>query len=368
MTQALALKRILEEAGHRVVAAFMGENPDRLIPEFFRSSFDAPIHTYLAPVFVVDPVNKGVRPWDSFFQALRRFPRYWSQGPTLNRDFLACQPDLVVNFYDLIGGLYSAVFRPSVPVVAVGHQFLFHHPSFETPRERAFQVNMIRVNNLLTSLDARVRLALSFSPLSSVPARRVRVVPPLLRPEVLHAVPTRGRHLLAYVLNPGYSEELVRWHKGQSDIALHCFWDKVDAPPEYSPQEGLTFHRLDANTFLDLLTTCRGFTSTAGFESVCEAAFLGKAISLVPTGKHVEQLCNAIDAERAGVAVWRENFDLTDFLGKLDGWDYSGLDEYRNWVREAPEIFLRLLEGAARGEDVMGIRTTPQPGKAENKL
>ncbi len=361
MTQALALKRILEEAGHQVVAAFMGENPDRLIPDFFRSAFDAPIHTYLAPVFVVDPVSKGVRPWDSFFQALRRFPRYWSQGPDLNRDFLSYQPNLVVNFYDLIGGLYSAVFRPSVPVVAVGHQFLFHHPEFVTPRERTFQVNMIRFNNLLTSLDAEVRLALSFSPLSPVPARRVRVVPPLLRREVVDADPTRGRHILAYVLNPGYSRELIEWHKARSDIEVHCFWDKKDAPAEYSPQEGLTFHRLDAKTFLDLLTTCRGFTSTAGFESVCEAAFLGKPISLVPTGKHVEQLCNAIDAERAGVAIWREDFHLTDFLEKLDGWDHSALDDYRDWVRRAPEIFLRVLEGVARGEDGLRLKIAAQP-------
>jgi uncharacterized protein (TIGR00661 family) len=366
MTQALALKRLLEEAGHEVVAAFMGENPDRVIPDFFRSAFDAPIHTYLAPVFVVDPVSKGVRPWDSLFQALRRFPRYWSQGPDLNRDFHSYKPELVVNFYDLIGGLYSAVFRPQVPVVAVGHQFLFHHPSFETPRERAFQVNMIRLNNLLTSLDAKLRLALSFSPLSPVPHRRVRVVPPLLRREVLQAHPTRGRHLLAYILNPGYAEEMIEWHKTQSDIELHCFWDKKGAPPEYSPQGGLTFHRLDAKTFLDLLASCRGFTSTAGFESVCEAAFLGKPISLVPTRKHVEQLCNAIDAERAGVAVWREDFQLNEFLKKLDSWDYSTLDEYRDWVRRAPEIFVRLLEGVARGEDAMRLRIAPQPDKARS--
>jgi uncharacterized protein (TIGR00661 family) len=359
MTQAIALKRLLEEAGHQVVAGFMGENPDRLIPEFFRSAFDAPIHTYLAPVFVVDTLGKGVRPWDSLFQALRRFPRYWSQGPALNRDFLSYKPDLVVNFYDLIGGLYFAVFRPRVPVVAVGHQFLFHHPSFKTPRERAFQVNMIRFNNLLTSLDAKVRLALSFSPLSSVPNRRVRVVPPLLRQEVLQAKATRGNHLLAYVLNPGYSRELVDWHKTQSDMALHCFWDKKDAPVEYSPREGLTFHRLDATTFLNLLSSCRGYTSTAGFESVCEAAFLGKPISLVPTGKHVEQLCNAIDADRAGVAVWRQDFDLTEFLKRVETWDYSPLEEYRDWVLRAPEIFIRLLEGVAGGEDPLRVKIAP---------
>jgi len=362
MTQALALKRILEDAGHEVVAAFMGENPLRTIPEFFRTAFAGPIHTYLAPVFVVDHENKGVRPWDSLFQAFRRFPQYWRQGPDLDRLFRSYRPDLIVNFYDLIGGLYSAVFRPQVPVVAVGHQFLFHHREFKTPRERAFQVNMIKVSNLLTSLDAKLRLALSFTPLSPVPYRRVRVVPPLLRRNVLEAEPSEGNHLLAYVLNPGYSDELVEWHKGQSDVELHCFWDKPDAPPAYSPREGLTFHQLSSDTFLERLASCRGFTSTAGFESVCEAAYLGKPISLVPTKKHVEQMCNALDAERAGLAVWREDFCLSDFLSHLDTWDTGTSDVYRAWARTAPETFLRLLEGVASGKDGMQIPLANQAG------
>ena len=160
---------------------------------------------------------------------------------------------------------------------------------------------------------------------------------------------------MAYILYPGYSDELSKWHKAQSDVELHCFWNKPDAPTTYSPSEGLTFHQLSADTFLEFLTSCRGYTSTAGFESVCEAAFLGKPISLVPTKKHVEQLCKALDAERAGLAVWREDFDLTEFLSQMDTWDHQALDEYRDWVRSAPDTFLRLLEGVAAGKDVMQI-------------
>ena len=61
MTQALAMKRILEDAGHEVVAAFMGENPERPIPQFFVDRFRGPIHTYRSPVFIMDPSQRGVR-------------------------------------------------------------------------------------------------------------------------------------------------------------------------------------------------------------------------------------------------------------------------------------------------------------------
>ena len=255
MTQALAMKRILEDAGHTVVAAFMGENPRRPIPDFFPARFAGPIHRFRAPVFVVDREGKGVRPWDSFFQAVRRFPTYWKQGPDLHREVKAYRPDLLVNFYDLIGGLYAAVYRPDVPVVAVGHQFLFFHPEFPIPPGERFQVEMIKFNTLLTSLNASLRLGLSFSPLRDIPDRRIRILPPLLRESVLHCRPAEGDHLLAYVLNPGYAGELMRWHKHQSDVELHCFWDKPDTPPAFSPWEGLTFHHLDDRKFLELLAS-----------------------------------------------------------------------------------------------------------------
>jgi uncharacterized protein (TIGR00661 family) len=366
MTQALALKRIMEEAGHQVVAAFMGETATRPIPDFFRDRFQAPIHAHLSPVWVVDQLEKGVRPWDSFFQAMRRLPRYWRQAPSIHDAVSTYRPHLLVNFYDLIGGLYPAVYRPDIPSVALGHQFLFHHPEFRTPPEKRFQVSMIRLNNDLVSLTASLRLGLSFTPLSDLPARKIRVVPPLLRSAVTEARPVKGRHLLAYILNPGYADEIMAWHKHQSDIELHCFWDRTDKGPVHSPWEGLNFHRLHDTTFIDLLKTCRGFTCTAGFESVCEAAYLGKPVCVVPTGKHTEQLCNAMDAERAGVAIWRQDFDLSEFFSLLDSWDPSRLEGFGDWVRSGPELFVRLLEGVARGENVMRVPLSlnPSPSRA----
>jgi uncharacterized protein (TIGR00661 family) len=355
MTQALSLKAILEDAGHRVVAAFMGEKAHRPPPEFFLRRFRAPVHTYSAPVFVLDQREKGIRPWSSFARSFRQVPRYGSQLPEVHRRFSAHAPDLLVNFYDLMGGLYATLFRPRQPRVAVGHQFLFFHPDFPTPPGKSLQVAMIRHYTRITAPHSDLRLALSFAPMRHLPAHRMRVVPPLLREKVLRAEPTPGSHLLAYVLNPGYGEELERWHRTHPGVELHCFWDKPDAPPAYSPREGLTFHRLSEDTFLNLLATCRAFTSTAGFESVCEAAYLGKPIMLVPTENHVEQQCNALDAERAGLAAWRTDFHLTSFVQGLESWDFEALHAFRVWVRDAPEIYVHLLEALASGKDPMRI-------------
>jgi uncharacterized protein (TIGR00661 family) len=353
MTQSLAMKRMLEDAGHSVVAVFMGDNPERPIPPFVREKLGSILHTYRAPSFVLDKRQKGVRPWSSLLQASKQLPHYWSVGPEIHRKVREARPNLIVNFLDLLGGIYTSLYRPGIPVVAVAHQFLFFHPQFPTFRGRWWEVLGVKLYTLLTALTADLRLALSFTTLPDLPRWKIRVVPPLLRDTVLAAEAREGKHILAYVLYPGYAEELDRWHRDHPEVDLHCFWDRRDVPATHSPRPGLTFHRLDDQVFVDLLATSRGFTSTAGFESVCEAGFLGKPIMVVPTRNHTEQLCNALDAERAGIARWKEEFDLTEFVAGIDAFDPDAREGFKAWVRGAQEVILPMLEVVAGGGDPM---------------
>jgi hypothetical protein len=71
---------------------------------------------------------------------------------------------------------------------------------------------------------------------------------------------------------------------------------------------------------------------------------------VVPTLNHVEQRCNALDAERAGIAVWKEEFDLTDFTANPGASPAPDREDFRRWVRGAGEKILPLLEGAAMGQ------------------
>ena len=353
MTQSLALKRMLEDAGHSVVAVFMGEPRARAVPAFVKDALGTLLQTYEAPIFVLDEKRKGVLLWSTLLQALGQLPRYRAALPDIDRRIREARPHLIVNFYDLLGGLYCFLYRPGTPWVAVGHQFLFFHPMFPVVKDKRWEIFGVKANTALTALGADLRLALSFTALPDLPRRRIRVVPPLLRRAVLEAEPGRGRHLLAYVLNPGYAEDLDRWHQRHPGVDLHCFWDRRDVPAALSPRQGLTFHRLDDRKFLELLASSRGYASTAGFESVCEAAFLGKPVMMVPTENHVEQQCNALDAERAGLAVWRNDFDLSEFLSGIDAFCPAAWEDFRAWVRGAPDTILPLLEASARRGDPM---------------
>ena len=86
---------------------------------------------------------------------------------------------------------------------------------------------------------------------------------------------------------------------------------------------------------------------SAGFESLCEAHYLGKPILAVPTQGQFEQTLNAWDAGRCGVARAGSYKDLDDFWRWPDLPDAAAVEKFRAWVASAPGRFVEAVERAA---------------------
>lgn len=102
----------------------------------------------------------------------------------------------------------------------------------------------------------------------------------------------------------------------------------------------LSFFQLDDVEFLRQMAGCKAYASTAGFESVCEAMYLGKPIMMVPA--HVEQDCNAFDAVRNGAGIVSSDFDLQRLLDFAES--YQPKREFMYWVQGGEYTLLNLLE------------------------
>ena len=83
-------------------------------------------------------------------------------------------------------------------------------------------------------------LALSFRPMRDDPKRKIKVVPPLLRPEVLSLrradgtddpAVRDGGYIHGYMLNAGFSQDVLEWHSAHPDVPLRFFWDRADEAP-----------------------------------------------------------------------------------------------------------------------------------------
>ncbi len=347
LTQALALGERLADRGHTVSAALVGRGRGHGAPAFFTDAIGAPVQFFDSPSFAYE--SGAVRLGRTVRQGLRRSWVYAHHLQVLDRQITAYQPDVVVNFYEGMMGLYRLAFRSEVPVVCIGHQYMFGHPAYRFAPGQRLARAALRAYTRLTAAGAARKLALSFYPAADLPEKGLRVVPPLLRRAVLELDGSADDGgLLVYLLNPDQAAPLEAWHRRRRDVPVDCFW----AGEARQPHPNLRFHPLSGERFLQRMARARGVVCTAGFESVSEAMWLGKPVYMVPTPGHLEQRTNALDAQRAGAGLVGKGFDLDAFVHYLDRQSprarVGARQAFRAWVSAGQAHVVEEIEAAVR--------------------
>jgi uncharacterized protein (TIGR00661 family) len=366
LTQAVALRQKLLEEGHQLVGVMVGKSKARRIPDFFVHKMGMEILTFESPNFLPTPKNRKHRLARSICFNLLRLHTYLNGARYINRVIRESEAEVVVNFYELLTGLAYALYRPRCPMVCVAHQYLFLHPEFKFPDEHPLSLAMLRLFTRLTAIGASRKIALSFRDMADSLHDGLYVAPPLLREEIFHLPVEKGDYLHGYILNDGYDKEVVSWHKKRPDVPLHFFWDKNDVPEEVVIDKGLSFHRINDVRFLRYLAGAKAYATTAGFESVCEAMYLGKPVLMVPA--HIEQACNAHDAMFSGAGRSAGAFDL-DLLLDISQ-TYQANREFKRWADQADWRIKNLFReetfspGICRlpRKKTKNVNTTPKEG------
>ena len=165
LTQAITLEEILRCNGHEVVEVLVGKSNTRRLPGFFNRNIQAPVKRFLSPNFLPTLANKRVSMSRSIAYNLMQVPAYMRSICYIHRRIHETDADLVINFYELLTGLTYLFFRPSVPQISVGHQYLFLHHDFEFPKKNPVSLLMLRFFTRLTCIGAKEKLALSFRPM-----------------------------------------------------------------------------------------------------------------------------------------------------------------------------------------------------------
>lgn len=342
LTQAISLYHMLTSNGHEVAHVVVGKSKRRQLPSFFLNQMKCSVTSLESPNFVTDKNNRSVQIIKSILFNLVRFPVYLRSIKTLDTIVKRESPDTIINFYDFLGGLYYRLKNPGIVHIALAHQFLLNHSQFDFPKGRIFDKSSLLLGNRLAAHGASKILGLSFQKMDDEPEKNLYVVPPLLRSQISSLTSISGDHFLVYMVNHGYAKEVEHFHARHPEIPIHCFWDKKDAPKEWKVDDTLTFHQLDDHKFMDFMARCRGYLTTAGFESVCEAMYLNKPVLMVPVEGHYEQACNALDATKAGAGVSSEIFDLDILLTYLP--DHKNIGEgFRSWCKTADETYRKVF-------------------------
>lgn len=352
-TQALTMKELLHRRGDEVAGVLVGKSGSRQLPGFFVEKIGVPVWTFASPNFLPTAQNKRPGLVKSVCANAGRFPAFVRSMRLIRRKIEETEPDMVINFYELLAGFTYLFAPPRVPLVCIGHQYLFLHRDFDFPPSSSrTELFFLRFFTHLTSMRAVRRLGLSFYPLAADGEAGVEVVPPLIRKEVRQQQPEQGDYILGYMLNSGYAAEVEAWHGAHPEQPLHFFWDKPGVPERLVCAPGLEMHRLDDSSFIQYMAGCRAYSTTAGFESVCEAAYLRKPVMMIPV--HVEQECNAWDAMQAGAGIAASSFDLDGLLDFVPG--YKPDEKFREWADGAEgRIYAVLRQIATEQPDLSGL-------------
>ena len=102
----------------------------------------------------------------------------------------------------------------------------------------------------------------------------------------------------------------------------------------------MTMYLIDDKEFINQMKGCWAYASTAGFESICEAMYLGKPVLMVPS--HIEQEINGFDARRSNAGVVCNTFNLTELIKFAR--TFIPDVRYKEWVQSASSVIINELE------------------------
>lgn len=133
LTQAISLSQMLRRHGHEVVEVLVGKSSNREIPAFFLEKIGAKVKTFASPSFCYGKDHKKVKLTKSILLniTVKKLREYRKSVNLIHRHIQKTEPDVVINFYEILAGLMNLRFREHVPFVCIAHQFLMKHPDFQ---------------------------------------------------------------------------------------------------------------------------------------------------------------------------------------------------------------------------------------------
>ncbi len=346
MTQAISMYEMLIEQGHEISAVILGSSGSRDIPQFFYEKIKCEIVQLPSPNFVTDKKNKSINLSKSIIHNIKRIKIFKESLRKIDELMKKHEPDVVINFFDLLIGLYYRYYKPKAKLICIAHQYIYLHSDFDFPQGRWLDKAAIKFFTKLTSKGSSKNLALSFYNIRTT-HEDVVIVPPLLRREIFELESEQEDYFLVYLVNNGYYEELIEWHKNNPNVEVHCFTDQPEKLQTTYPYANtkLFVHALNDQLFLEMMSKSKGLASTAGFESVCEAMYLGKPVLMVPIEGHYEQFCNSRDAYKAGAGIFADSFDLSQLVN-ISAKFTTGNRFYKDWVLNAKNKIYREISNA----------------------
>jgi uncharacterized protein (TIGR00661 family) len=262
--------------------------------DFLSKRFDGVKRIHgLHMVYEENRVRRGKTLWSNVTTGAAGIPKNIAAYFELIRGF---RPEAVVSDFESWTYLYAKTHR--LPILSIDNMQIINRCTLPKEiiddYETTFRVTKAFIKSKLPFCDEYF-ITTFFSP--PIRKEHTRLFPPILRPEILAATPTRGEHLLVYQTGEGNDALAATLQK----TGLEC---RV-----YGMRRGITEEQVDGNLryrpfseqgFIDDLASSRAVIAGGGFTLMGEAVYLHKPMLAVPLAGQFEQVLNARYLEHEG--------------------------------------------------------------------
>jgi len=300
----------LVAAGHTVEIMVLGR-----ASEFLAKRFDGvnQIHG-LHMIYEENRVRLGKTLWSNVLTGATGLPENIAAYFELIKDF---RPEVVISDFESWTYLYAKTHR--LPILSIDNMQIINRctlpDSVLEGHKTEFQLTKAFIKSKLPFCDEYF-ITTFFRP--PVRKEHTRLFPPILRPEILAARPTKGDHVLVYQTAEGNESFVEGLRKLDTEFRIYGIRRTIKSE---EIEGNLRFRPFAEQGFIDDLASARGVIAGGGFTLMGEAVYLHKPMLAVPLHRQFEQVLNARYLEHEGFGMHTDSLDdpscVTEFLRRL---------------------------------------------------
>ena len=327
-TRAKEVLSHLVERGHNVHVASFDRGMQNLAPDFDVTEIYGFRFAY---------VNNRVRYKRTIAKNLITVPQAAKSLHHLYDLVERWKTDLVITDFEPL--TCHVAHKKRLPVISIDNQHCLTNAVVSYPKQYRRDAAAAKLVTRLMTPHANAYLVISFFQ-AAIRKRNTFLFPPLLRQDILDAVPTQSEHVLVYVTSPAPALAKLL-------SSVRCRFIAYGFGRE--GQEGnIVYKKPSVEGFFADLTSARAIVANSGFSLVTEALHLAKPYLAVPVSHQFEQIFNAYWLDKSGFGAYWEDLNKE----RVEAFLYN-LPHYREALAQYPRqgngALLQKLDGLIAG-------------------